>query len=125
MGHALEVFAGGVLVLSSDGKWLHPLFELERFLVGSGCEPHGLVVFDKVVGRAAALGLVHLGVGSIRAGVMSHGGRAVLEHHRVPYSYQELVERIGCQTEDLLAVELDPERAWRLIRSRSIAPTSS
>jgi len=119
MGNALEVFAGEVLVFSSNGKWLYPLFELERFLAGSGCQPQELLVCDKVVGRAAALVMVFLGVGSIRAGLMSHGGRAVLEHHGVPYSYQQLVERIGCQTEDLLAAEVDPERAWRLLRQRA------
>jgi hypothetical protein len=119
MAHALEVYAGDRCVFTSDRRWLHPLFELEQFLVAWSDPRNELVVRDKVVGRAAALVLVYLGVGEVRAGVLSEGGKAVLERHGVPSRWVELVERIGCQTEELLATELDPERAWRFLRQRA------
>jgi hypothetical protein len=119
MGHALEVYSGETLVFSSDGTWIYPLFELERFLAGGGVRPQELLVCDRVVGRAAALVMVFLGVGRVRAGLLSQGGRTVLERHGVPLSWERVVERIGCQTEELLATEEDPERAWRMLRRRA------
>ncbi len=118
-GPTLEVFAGEVRVFASDRHWLHPLLDLAGFLAASSWPPGELEARDRVVGRAAALVLVHLGIGSVRAGILSRGGREVLDRHRVPYAFAEGVERVGCQTEELLAAELDPAAAYRLVRRRA------
>ncbi|MGC9398087.1 MAG: DUF1893 domain-containing protein [Anaerolineae bacterium] len=119
MEHTLEVYQGTTLIFHSDGHWLHPLFELERFLAETDVEPGELVVHDKIVGRAAALLMIHLGLGRVHALLMSQLGQEVLEHHNVPYTYERRVESIACQTEQLLETTLDPASAYRLLRERA------
>ena len=51
---SLEVIYRGRRVFSDNGKWLFPLFELEKFLDASELPRSELTVRDKVVGRAAA-----------------------------------------------------------------------
>ena len=115
----LRAFQGQQQVFSSVGKWLHPLFELEEFLAASSCAPESLRVEDKIVGKAAAMLLVRLGVRHITAGVLSELGRAVLERYGVRYSAGQIVERIDCRTESVLAEVEDPEQAYRIVRARA------
>jgi zinc transport system ATP-binding protein len=119
MNNTLEVYFGEELIFCSDGKWLYPLFELEDFLAGVDLEPARLTVKDKIVGRAAALLEIRLGVGRVEAGTMSELGRRALERHNVPHEYEILVERILCQTEELLDDEYDPERAYEILKARA------
>jgi hypothetical protein len=35
------------------------------------------------------------------------------------YTYEQLVDRIHCQTEELLATVEDPEEAYRLVKARA------
>jgi zinc transport system ATP-binding protein len=116
--HTLEAHANGEVIFHSEGRWLYPLFELEAFLGAGAYEAPQLVVHDKIVGRAAALLLVRLGVGGVRAGVLSALGQEMLEEHEVPHAYEKLVERIDCRTEELLREVTDPDAAYALIRAR-------
>jgi len=119
MAHALEAFSGETLIFYSDGKWLYPLFELEGFLAPMNYEPAHLVVKDKIVGRAAALLLIRLGVGYVIAGIMSRPGKEALEKHEVKYEYERLVDRITCRTEELLIDEYDPQKAYAILKERA------
>jgi hypothetical protein len=105
-------------IFSSTGSWLHPLFELERFLAESGTDPAACVLRDKLIGKAAALLIVRLGIRDVRTGVLSSLGEAVLVAWGVRYHAEERVERILCRTEELLATVDDPEEAYRLICAR-------
>jgi len=118
MEPTLCAFADGRLLFSSDRKWLYPLFDLEAFLTSQPHQRRDLEVHDKIVGRAAALFLVRLGVGSVCAGVLSKPGREVLERYGIPFTCGLLVERIACQTEELLCHEWDPDKAVALLRAR-------
>ena len=115
----LRAFHGQRQVFSSIGKWLHPLFELEEFLRTASYSPHLLRVEDKIVGKAAALLLVRLGIREVRAGVLSELGREVLERFHVVFSAEQTVQRIDCQTEILLAEVEDPEQAYRIVAARA------
>ncbi len=119
--HSLEVYQQDRLVFASDSKWLYPLFELERFLKAQALEPAGLVVHDKIVGRAAALLLVHLGIEQVVADLLSKMGQEVLERFHVRYEFRMLVDRILCKTEELLAGEFDPAKAYELLAERAQA----
>ena len=119
MVHALEAFSGETLIFHSDGKWLYPLFELENFLATTDYEPAHLVVKDKIVGRAAALLLIRLGVGYVIAGIMSRPGKEALEKYEVKYEYERLVDRIACRTEELLIDEYDPQKAYAMLKERA------
>ncbi|MGQ9561152.1 MAG: DUF1893 domain-containing protein [Candidatus Oleimicrobiaceae bacterium] len=123
--HSLEVYQGECLVFASDSKWLYPLFELERFLKAQGLEPASLLVHDKIVGRAAALLLVRLGIQQVAADLLSKMGQEVLERFHVRYEFRTLVERVFCKTEELLAGEFDPEKAYLVLAERAQAQKQS
>jgi hypothetical protein len=115
----LRAFERDREVFSSCGKWLYPLFELEDYLAASSCRAESLRVQDKIVGKAAALLLVRLGIRQVKAGVLSRLGRSVLERYRVLYTADEVVERIECRTESLLADVEDPDEAYRVVSLRA------
>ncbi len=124
MNATLTARTAGKVVFTSAAKWLHPIFELEVFLCSAEAAAQGvsaatLDVEDKIVGRAAALLLVNLGVGSVQARLLSEHGREVLEAHAVRYGYDELVARIDCSTETLLMGVNDPADAHRLLQARA------
>jgi len=115
----LRAFHGDKEVFASTGKWLHPLFELEEFLGTAPYSPETLRLEDKIVGKAAALLQVRLGIRRVDAGVLSDLGRAVFERYAVSFSAARIVERIECRTETLLAEIEDPEEAYRLLKARA------
>ena len=115
----LTVLQDGTPIFTSDGKWLHPLFELEAYLVDYPVQPENLILQDKIIGKAAALLIHRLGCRAVKAGVLSRLGEAVLQRYGIAYSYEQLVDRIHCQTEALLATVEDPEEAYRLVKVRA------
>jgi zinc transport system ATP-binding protein len=121
MPPTLELFSDSRLVFSSAGKWLHPLFELEDFLAGAGggLNPGGLSLRDKVAGKAAALLIVRLGIRRVHADILSRLGKQVFEAHQVEHTWDQLVDRIACQTETVLAGIDDPLEAYAWIRQRA------
>lgn len=117
--HTLEVYLAEKLIFHSDGKWLHPLLELEKFLSNSNYDRTKLVVKDKIIGRAAALILIYLGIQNVKAGIMSKLGKDALEKYVISYEYKNLVDRIQCRTEELLQNEDDPQKAYKIIKELS------
>ena len=115
----LTVLQDGTPIFTSHGTWLHPLFELEDYLAEHAFQPENLILQDKIIGKAAALLILRMGFQTIKAGVLSRLGEAVLQRHRMAYSYEQLVDRIHCQTEELLATVEDPEEAYRLVKVRA------
>ena len=115
----LTVFHNGTPIFTSDGKWLHPLFELEDYLAEHAFQPDHLILQDKIIGKAAALLIHRLGFRTVLAGILSRLGEAVLQRHGIVYTYEQLVERIHCQTEELLATGEDPEEAYQLVKVRA------
>ena len=113
-----EVYQDDELIFHSDNHWLHPIFEFEEALKNKEIKFNLLQVRDKIIGRAAALLLVRLDIKKIHAHLLSHLGRDVLEYYKIDYRYDLLVDKIGCQTEDLLAIEYDPEVAYTLIKQK-------
>ena len=51
----LTVFRNGTPIFTSNGTWLHPLFELEDYLAAHSFQPENLILQDKIIGKAAAL----------------------------------------------------------------------
>ena len=54
----------------------------------------GADVEDSIVGKAAALLMICGGAKSVKAGVLSEGGKCALEEYGVPYAYDVLVPNI-------------------------------
>jgi hypothetical protein len=115
----LTVFHNGTPIFTSYGKWLHPLFELETYLAEHPIQPAHFILQDKIIGKAAALLIHRLGFRTVKAGILSRLGEAVLQRHGIVYTYEQLVDRIHCQTEELLAAVEDPEEAYQLVKIRA------
>jgi Domain of unknown function (DUF1893) len=115
----LTVLHAGTPIFTSHGKWLHPLFELEDYLAAHAFQPDNLILQDKIIGKAAALLILRMGFHTVKAGVLSRLGEAVLQRHGIVYTYEQLVDRIHCQTEELLATVEDPEEAYQLVKVRA------
>lgn len=114
----LRLYSGAGTLFSSEKHWLHPLFDLEDFLSGSGRDPAGTRLVDRVTGRAAAFLVVRLGIRDLGTLVLSRRAIPVLEAGGVRWRCREEVDRLPCATEDLLAGIQDPEAAWELLRER-------
>ena len=115
----LTVLYEGSPIFTSHSHWLHPLFELEAYLADHAFQPAYLLLQDKIIGKAAALLILRLGFRTVKAGVLSKLGEAVLQRHGIVYTYEQLVDRIHCQTEELLATVEDPEEAYQLVKVRA------
>jgi zinc transport system ATP-binding protein len=115
----LAVLHEGKSIFTSDGKWLHPLFELEDYLADYPAHPEHLILQDKIIGKAAALLIHRLGVRTVKAGILSRLGEAILQCYEIAYTYEQLVERIHCQTEELFTEVEDAEEAYGLLKVRA------
>jgi hypothetical protein len=76
-------------------------------------------VHDKVIGKAAAMLITRIGAGSAHGEVMSKLGRDIFLQAGIPHTYGTLVERIDCQTEELLLEINDLELAHQLLMERA------
>jgi hypothetical protein len=118
----LRVLLNGHLIFQSDRRWLMPLFDFEDYL----CDhPHPAAAFefhDKVIGKAAALLMIRLGTSGVYADVMSVLARDILARHAIPFTCVTLVERISCQTEQILLEIDDPDKAYQLLCQRINRP---
>jgi zinc transport system ATP-binding protein len=110
-----EAYCDGKLIFASSGHWLHPLFDFSEFLSGWNDDRSRITVQDKIVGRAAALIMAHLGIAQIHACTISRPAIDALEYHRVRFSYDEITDQIACRTEILLRDEISPQRAYETL----------
>src|SRR5947209_391243 len=99
----LTVLQDGTPIFTSHGNWLYPLVELEAYLAEHPIQPENLILQDKIIGKAAALLILRLGFRTVKADILSRRGEAVLQRYGMAYTYEQLVDRIHCQTEELLA----------------------
>ena len=119
-GHSVCFCKDGALTVR-DGRGILPLIEL----IDSGVDFRGCAAADIIVGRAAALLFVGIGVSDVYGKVMSRGAKGVLERRGIPVSYGELtdviINRAGtdmCPMEKAVAQTDDPEKALVLVRER-------
>jgi len=115
----LTIFHDATPIFTSYGKWLHPLFELEDYLTEHPVQPETLILQDKIIGKAAALLIHRLGFRTVKVGILSKLGETVLQRHEIAYTYEQLVDRIHCQTEVLLTDVEDSEEAYGLLKVRA------
>lgn len=113
-GHTLCVCRDGQC-LYSDKRGIAPMMEW----FAQGKDLRGCAAADRIVGRAAAFLFVRGGVAAVHAGVLSAGGKDVLEAHGIPVTYDTLTDRIInrrgddiCPMEKAVADARDPEEAY-------------
>lgn len=116
---SLQYLVAGEVVFASDGSWLHPLFDLEDFLGSAGINAENAEIRDKIIGKAAAFLIARIGAARVHGHIMSRLATEVFERTGTPFTYDLLVDRIDCRTEELLRDVTDPEEAYRVVRARA------
>ena len=114
----LRLYAGAEVIFSSEKHWLHPLFELEAFFTQSGQNPALTRMVDRITGRAAAFLVARLGIRELHSLLLSRRAIPILVQYGIRYSCGEVVDKVVCATEDLLADIQDLEAAWSLLQER-------
>ncbi|MGM0508657.1 MAG: DUF1893 domain-containing protein [Fusobacteriota bacterium] len=119
MEESLNVFYKGELIYISEKKWLHPLIDLENYLKeNDNIKRENLYIKDKIIGRAAAFLLVKLGVKKVDTEVISELGKDIFEKFNIEYTYDELIDKINCKTENLLKDINKVDKAYEVIMGR-------
>jgi hypothetical protein len=116
---SMQVRLNDEVLYSSDGKWLYPLFDLEDYLKNHPDLLRKATIWDKVIGKAAALLILRMGGNRVHGVVMSELAADTLENAGVAYSFDTLVPQIDCQTEDLLKDVVDPDEAYLMLCKRA------
>ena len=106
-------------IFSSNGKWLHPLFDLEDFLNRENYDPAKLTLYDKIIGKASALMIVRLGIRKVAGGIVSKPAETVFKNWNVEFSTEKQVDYIDCKTEQILMDVSDPEKVYQIISVRA------
>lgn len=116
---SLVVYQNGKIIYEHEGKWLHPLLDLERFLQSNPkYAPESLSLRDKVVGKASAMLTARLGIKNVHAMLLSSLAVPVLKEYNIAFTYDKLVERLPCKTEELLSNVTSPDKAYSMIQAR-------
>lgn len=115
----LEVNIDGRLVFQSEGKWLFPLFELEEFLKQQSFDITRAVIRDKIIGKAAAFLILRLKARSVYGELMSKLAADLFDSYHLPYTYDKLVDRINCATEDILLDINNIDKAYQILSERA------
>ena len=115
----LEVFNNDELIFSSYGKWLNPLFELEKILSTYTGNRDNLCAHDTAVGKAAVVLMLRLGVKNIYANLASRLALDYIsqinknEKSNISFEYDLIVDRLLCATENQLENLSDEDEMYR------------
>ena len=116
---SLEVFDGDKRIFTHHGRWLHPLFALEEFLLESGAPPERLRLRDRIIGKAAAMLILRMGISEVYGELTSDLAVDYLEARGASIEWGRRVPRIECRTEELFADVDDTEAAYLELRRRA------
>ncbi len=113
---SLVIVKNGKVLFKSKAQGIHGLLQAIDTLSG---DLRGSSVVDKIVGRAAALLLVHIRARAVYAAIASRDGLAVLEENDIPAEYDTLAPQILDKT----GKNICPfEKASQTIRTPDEAP---
>ena len=119
-GHSICLCRGGEF-FTDDGRGISPVM---RF-ISENRDLSGYSAADVIVGKAAAMLFVKAGIVSVHGRVMSESGKAFLETHGIPCSYDVLTDRIInrkgtdiCPMEKTVADIDDPETAYTALAKK-------
>lgn len=124
----LLTHSDSTLVISREGEIVtdtqRGIMPLVR-LIDSGIDYHGAYAADRIVGKAAAMLYILLGVSGVYAEVLSKEGRELLEQHHIRAEYGTLTDRIvnrmgtgPCPMDAAVRDIGSPEEALTAIRNK-------
>lgn len=119
-GHSICLCRNGECIID-DGRGISPMM---RFIVEHR-DLNGYSAADVIVGKAAAMLFVKAGIIRVHGRTMSESGRAYLESHGIPCTYDTLTEKIidrkgtdVCPMEKAVADIEDAEIGYEALRKR-------
>ena len=122
-GLNLLVFSGGETVFSSGSRGIMPLIEAIEVLDREGLGE--LVTADRIVGRAAVLLNIHLGVSEVHAMLISTGAKDLLLKQGIGFQFREETDAIKmkdgviyCPFERMVQGISDPEEAYIKVKAK-------
>lgn len=125
-GNSIELYNDDTLIFSDSGKWLNPLFTLEEFLLDKNYT--SLSLHDTAIGKAALVLLLRLNIKKIHGNIVS---RLALNYafeinktisqneEKIELTYDNLVDRLMCQTEQELCNMSDIDQMYFRLRQRA------
>lgn len=117
--YSLIAYHNQKAVFHSESRWLYPIFELVKFLKENNMKSTEISVKDKIAGAAAAYLFVYLSVCKCRIHILSKKGKSILDKYHIPYTYDQLIERVDCKTEDIIHEHMKPEEAFHYLLNRA------
>ena len=117
----LKIFSSDTQIFYSESKWLHPIFEFEEFLKAYDGPRTNLSAWDSAIGKAAAVLLVRLGVKQIHGELVSNLAVKYIAQTlgEGKLTWDTLVDRLMCQTENQLENLTDSDEMYYLLRQRA------
>ncbi len=117
----LKIFSSDSQIFYSESKWLHPIFEFEKFLESYNGPRENLRAYDTAIGKAAAVLLLRLGVKQIHGELVSKLAVDYVESQlgEGKLTWDSLVDRLMCQTEGQLEALTDSDEMYYLLRQRA------
>ncbi|MEM3551853.1 MAG: DUF1893 domain-containing protein [Candidatus Bathyarchaeia archaeon] len=121
-GLTLSIVKDSKAVFESKSKGIS---DLVRAIESLGDKLSGASAADRVVGKAAALLFVYVGVRAVYAHILSSRAKTVLENNEVYFEWDGLVDKIlnskmdeACPFEKMAENISSPEEAYRRIKDR-------
>lgn len=119
-GHSICLCRDGEY-FTDDGRGISPMIRL----IEEGRDLHGYAVADIIVGKAAAMLFIKVGIREVYGEVMSRAGYDCLQQHDIPCAYGKLTEKIInrkgdgiCPMEQTVALIDDPEEGTIALQQR-------
>ncbi|MCR4639241.1 DUF1893 domain-containing protein [Ruminococcus sp.] len=119
-GHSICLCKNGKY-FTDDGRGISPVMKF----IAEGKELVRYSAADIIVGKAAAILFVRCGIISVHGKVMSEGGKAYLEEHDIPCSYdiltKQIINRQGtdiCPMEKAVSDIYDVETGYIALKTR-------
>ncbi|WP_082020242.1 DUF1893 domain-containing protein, partial [Borrelia crocidurae] len=116
----LRLFKEHRILYSNMERGLKPLLEVDNFINKYIQNKEGLEIYDKIVGKAAAVIIYNIGLQNVQAGVISQPAKDFLESRGIRVSFKKLVERINDKTENLIESLENPEEVYKYLIKRGI-----
>ncbi|OQY09440.1 MAG: hypothetical protein B6I28_03050 [Fusobacteriia bacterium 4572_132] len=115
----LKVFYENEMIFSSTRNWIHPLFDLEKYLMNNPkLDKSRINLEDKIIGKAAGALIIKMGIKKIKTNIISKLAIDILEKNNVNYEYDILVDKISCKTEEVLERKNDIDEAYKILKER-------
>ena len=123
---SLVVYKDDKPVFQSSLNWLYPLFDLEEFLQNNFTRNlSDLCIHDHIIGKAAIAIILKLGIKKIHTDTISNLALSFVESinskssEKILITYQSIVPKILCQTEDILEPLFDISEIYGIVKARA------